>query len=125
MNKKLATIVIIVCLAIVHTINVSHSQWRVNSGRVAGALVGSTTAYYMHDGLTDLTTYYQEYDFGFYSMTVQILNDSTNYIEWSWAGTHTKGKLSANEEDTLDFIMMDDIWLRGEKGLESFRVIVW
>ncbi len=116
-------IAILIC---VHTINiVSAVPPRVSAGKNAGTISGSTTGYYQDQSLTTLTTYYQELDFGFYSMTVVLLNDSTNYIEWSWGGNYTKGKLLASDEITMDFIMMDDVWLRGEKGIQNYRLIIW
>ena len=116
----LSLFIVIMATAIVGT-----EPYRVT--KVAGRVSGSPDQYFQDQSLTALTTYYVEQDLGLYSITVVLINDSTNYIEWSWEGTTTNGKLKANENITMDFKTEDGVYVRGEKGSvnQEYRLIAW
>ena len=84
----------------------------------------SANKYYKNQALTALTTAYQPFALGFTSKDTIVINDSdTNYIEVSFDGTNTHWKLLDGEGFDFAKNSITTIYLRGQAGGESYRLI--
>lgn len=62
---------------------------------------------------------------GFLSQAMQYINDSATSIFFSFDGIRDHFELKAGENILFDWVKTRHIYLRGEAGGESFRLIVW
>jgi len=71
-----------------------------------------------------LTNAFVSQGFGFQSQEIMLSNDSnTKYIEFSFGGTAVDGKILPREVLNLGNQEREEIYLRGESGGESYRLM--
>lgn len=69
---------------------------------------------------------FSEFSFGFTSFSITIFNDAeSGWIEYSFDGLNTTGRLTPGETRKMDFCRHETIWLRGANGAESYRLEVY
>jgi len=93
---------------------------------LATAMARSSNAYYENQAGTALTNAFVQQAFGFTARKVVLYNDDgANWIEWSWDGLAVAGRLELGDPPfEMDWISRTSIYLRGQAGGESYRVIV-
>jgi len=88
---------------------------------------GLNTPLVFKDDLAAAETPPREYpkDTGFTCTGIQFINDSARPIFFSLDGLGDHFELKAGENILFDFIRAQQIWLRGDAGGESYRLVVW
>jgi len=84
---------------------------------------GSANSYIEDENTTSLTSSYQLFSFGFTARALILVSDCTNYLKFNF-GVST-GTVKGNEVVTLENIRQTSVKIKGESGLESYRLIVW
>lgn len=85
----------------------------------------SQNFYYNSSEITPLTNVFQQFSFNFTSIAIFLVNDSSNYIEFSFDGINVHGKVFKKEILVFDRIAKTGIYLRGQAGGEAYRLWAW
>lgn len=89
------------------------------------SIAGSANAIFYEDGTSALTTVFALKAFGFPSFNITLTNDGAvgeGWIEYSFDGVTTHGRLKDGEGFSHDFQTQTGIYLRGQVGGEKYRL---
>jgi len=87
-------------------------------------IASSENHYWKDQSGKALTNAFVSQSFGFRSQEIMLSNDSnTKYIEFSFGGTAVDGKILPREVLNLGNQEREEIYLRGESGGESYRLM--
>lgn len=88
-------------------------------------VVGSANSFFSDPAATALTTAWQNFTFGFTSVSILVSNDGIagdRYIEYSFDGSTVHGRILGGEVRVMDLRSQPGIYLRGEAGAELYRL---
>ncbi len=86
----------------------------------------SRNSWFSDNTVQALTATYTPFEFGFASFSITLSSDAASgWIEYSFDGVHTGGRVKPGGARKMDFCRHRMIWLKGQTGGEEYRLEVY